>query len=119
MLNGLEITAERGQVVRFTGPYFAYSQQLTVLASDRHRVRTRGPQGSTISILDGSASERVLEKAKWTDKLINKQDDSLKPYQQLKNGRVKTVLAESIIASYYAGKDPELFNVPNVLEPGN
>src|SRR5262249_52171461 len=71
--------------------------------------------------------ETMLEDAGWTDDLINKQDDSLKPYEELKNGRVKAVLAESIIARYYVEKNPkfsgDLYNVPAPkhfdFSPGN
>jgi len=119
VLNGLEITPERARVVRFTTPYFVYVQQLTVRADDRGRVRTLADlKGERIGILSGSASRRVLEDAGWSDNLIDEQDDSIKPYDQLRSGRVRAVLAESIIARYYAGRDRKLYNVPNVLQPG-
>jgi polar amino acid transport system substrate-binding protein len=124
VFNGLEITAERGKVVRFTTPYFAYLQQLTIQAGDRDRYRTLADlKGQRISVLNDSASVHVLEDAGWTRDLIDAQDDSLKPYNQLSSGRVKAVLAESIIARYYVKKNPELsrqlYNVPKIINPGN
>lgn len=118
-LNGIEVSAERAQVIDFTVPYYRYGQQLTVRAADRDRFRSLADlAGRRISVLNGSASVDVLREAGWPDELIVQYDDSLAPYVDLVNGRVDGSLAESIIAGYYAEAIRGLYRVPGTFAPG-
>lgn len=118
-LNGLEVSAERAEVVDFSVPYYAYGQQLVVRAADAERYRSLDDLvGHEISVLNGSASVDVLQRAGFADEQIVQYDDSLAPYVELANGRVDASLAESIIAAYYAGNMPALHLVPGTFSPG-
>ncbi len=119
VLNGLEVTEERTQQVAFTVPYFQFVQQATIRASDADRYPdVDSLKGKKIGVLNGSASIEALEKRGWSNNLFMTFDDSLKPYEALKAGRVEGVVCESIIARYYAGGDEELFNLADVFSPG-
>jgi polar amino acid transport system substrate-binding protein len=118
-LNGLEVSADRAEVIDFTVPYYRYGQQLTVREADRERYRSLADlKGRRISVLNGSASVDVLLEAGWTDDAIAQYDDSLAPYVELENGRVDASMAESIIAGYYTAGIPGLHNVPETFSPG-
>jgi len=118
-LNGLEVSAERAEVVDFTIPYYRYGQQLTIRAADRERYGSlEDLKGRRISVLNGSASVDVLREAGFPDELIVEYDDSLAPYVELENGRVDGSLAESIIAGYYAAGMPALRSIPRTFAPG-
>ncbi|MFN4257996.1 MAG: ABC transporter permease subunit [Gemmataceae bacterium] len=119
VLNGLEVNDERAKVIAFTTPYYAYEQQLTVRAADQAKYRSLDDlKGKKIAVLNGSASVDVLKENGWPDDLILEYDDSLTPYTEVKLGRAEAALAESIIATYYAGKDAQLHNVPGTFSPG-
>ena len=123
VLNGLEITDERADVVDFTTPYYAYAQQLTVRDADRERFRSLDDlRGRRVSVLNGSASVDVLLEAGWAEENILQYDDSLNPYRELALGRCDASLAESIIASYYApqvrGPEGGLHCIPETFAPG-
>jgi len=119
VLNGLERSAERADVVDFTIPYYVYGQQLVVRAADVERYRSlRDLAGHRISALNGSASVDVLREAGFADDAIVQYDDSLAPYVELENGRVDGSLAESIIAAYYAASMPALHLVAGTFSPG-
>lgn len=119
VLNGLEVSDERAAVIDFTVPYYRYAQQLTVRAADEDKYRSLADlRGKRISVLNGSASVAVLEKAGFAPDQIVQYDDSLAPYVDLENGRVDGSLAESIIAAYYAASMPALYRVPQTFAPG-
>jgi polar amino acid transport system substrate-binding protein len=118
-LNGLEVSAERAEVIDFTVPYYRYGQQLVVRAADRDRFRDLADlRGRRVSVLNGSASVDVLLEAGFTDEQIVQYDDSLAPYVELGHGRVDGSLAESIIAAYYAPGVPGLHVQPRTFAPG-
>ena len=119
VMNGLEVTPERRLSVNFSVPYYQYEQQLTVRAADRNRFQSLDDlKGRKVAVLNGTASVQVLKQAGWTDDLILQYDDSLTPYKEVTLGRADAAMAESIIAAYYAGRDPELYNIPRTFNPG-
>jgi len=119
VVNGIEINEERAKRVAFSTPYYQYEQQLTVRAEDKGKYRTLDDlKGRKVATLNAAEANNVLKRAGWTEQLISPYDDSLTPYNELKLGRVEAVLQESIIADYYAGKDPKLYNVPQTFSPG-
>jgi polar amino acid transport system substrate-binding protein len=119
LLNGLEVTDERKEKVAFTAPYYRYRQVLTVRAADRTKYRCLDDlEGRPVGVLSGTASEGILKERGWPDRLIDGQDDSVKPYEQLRLGRVEAVLADDVIAGWYALPDPALYNVSDAFAPG-
>jgi polar amino acid transport system substrate-binding protein len=120
VMNGLEVSPERAEVVAFTLPYYRYGQQLTIRAADKEKYRSLDDlAGKRVSVLNGSAAVDVLAEAGFAAALIVQYDDSLAPYVDLKNGRVDGSLAESIIAAYYAASMPELYSVPTMFSFGD
>lgn len=119
-INGLEILPDRAAVVAFTEPYYEYVQQLTVRAEDKARYASlESLRGKPVAVLNGTAAVKVLEEEGWPTKLIAEYDDSLKPYLAVRQRRAEAAMGESIIASYYAGSDPALFNLPQTFSPGH
>jgi polar amino acid transport system substrate-binding protein len=118
-LNGLEVTDERAREVLFTLPYFRFAQQLTVRPADAGRYHTLDDlKGRKVAVLNGSASIDVLKKSGWTEDLIVVFDDSLKPFDAVKQERADACLCEWIISNYYADGDRELHVVPGTFSPG-
>lgn len=119
VLNGMEVNEERAKQVSFTTPYFQFIQQATIRAEDTQKYPTvNSLKGEKIGVLNGSASISALKDRGWTDDLLIEFDDSLKPYEALKAGRVEAVVCESIIANYYAGHDVEMLILPDLFSPG-
>lgn len=119
LMNGFEVTAERAQVARFGAPYFRFGQQLVVRAADASAVRGLPDlAGRRVAVLNGSQSVDVLREAGFADDAILQYDDSLAPYTEVALGRADAALAESIIAAYYAARDPRLAVVEGTFAPG-
>jgi polar amino acid transport system substrate-binding protein len=119
VMNGIEVTPEREKRVLFSTPYYRYQQQLTVRATDKDRYHNLTDlKGHTIGTLNSAAANSVLRAAGFGDTEILEHADSLTPYTNLGLKRVDAVLQESIIASYYAGKNAALYNVPETFSPG-
>jgi len=116
-MNGLEITPERKEHVRFTRPYYLYHQQLVMRAGEK-RFKTleecKG-LGLTVGTLDGSVSERLLDD-KGITKIIYADQDA--PYRDLSLGRqLDAVLLDLPVAIYYAAPDRQLkygLRIPNL-----
>jgi polar amino acid transport system substrate-binding protein len=107
-MNGLEITAERKQKVRFTRAYYAYRQQL-VVRRDEERIHSfddcKRLSGIIVGTLEGSAAERLLEKAGIEKRATEGQREA---YEDLGTARrTDAVLMDLPIAKYYA-TDPGL-----------
>jgi polar amino acid transport system substrate-binding protein len=119
VVNGYEINEERLKKVDFSEPYYVYEQQLTVRAEDKDKYKKLDDlKGKRIATLSGAEANNVLKAAGWKDDDIKPAQDSQSPYEDLKLKRVDAVLQESIIAAHYAGKDKDLFNVPDTFSSG-
>ena len=119
VLNGIEINDLNQSVVNFTQPYYKYEQQLSVRAADKEKIKSLDDlKDKKVGILDGTESGNVLKRAGFKDEQITIHPDSKTPYDNLKLKRIDGVVAESIIAAYYAGKDAEIFNHPATFAPG-
>jgi polar amino acid transport system substrate-binding protein len=119
VMNGLEITEMRQKEVSFSDPYYVYEQQLTVRVGDKDKYNSLDDlKGHKVGTLNAAESNNVLKRAGFTEEQILVHDDSQTPYENLGLKRVDAVLQESIIAAYYAGKNPKLFNLPKTFSPG-
>src|SRR5437660_8389220 len=101
-MNGLEVTPDRKERVRFSKPYYAYKLQLVVRADENRFTTLRGAgrlKGAQVGTLEGCAAERLLDR--WE---INKRsyDSQAEPYVDLELGRIDAVLMDLPIALYYA-----------------
>ncbi len=119
VLNGIEINELRLKTYLFSQPYFKYEQQWSVRAADKDVLKSMDDlKDKKIGILDGTEAGNVLKRAGFKEDQIKIYPDSKTPYDDLKIKRVDAILAESIIADFYAGKDKEIFNNPATLAPG-
>jgi polar amino acid transport system substrate-binding protein len=108
-MNGLEITPERKQVVRFSRPYYVYRQQLVVRVGEDRFKTLKGcrelPGGGVIGTMEATAAERLL------DDLNIKKKSYLSPteaYQDLALGRIDAVLIDYPMAVAYAARNDRL-----------
>src|SRR5207302_2985492 len=63
-MNGLEVTPERKERVRFSRPYYAYKLQLVVRADETRFTTLQGAgrlKGVQVGTLEGCSAERVLD----------------------------------------------------------
>ena len=111
-MNGLEVTPDRLREVRFSRPYYVFSQQLVVRADDNRfqsfedcRKLNDVKKNLLVGTLENTAAQRILDDAKFTRQLY---DDQLSPYVDLELGRIDAVLLDTPIALYFAKPRPKL-----------
>ncbi|QDT57365.1 Inner membrane amino-acid ABC transporter permease protein YecS [Caulifigura coniformis] len=116
-MNGLEITPDRLEHVRFSRPYYVYTLQLTARA-DETRFQTvddwlklKLPVGT----LSETAASRYCEKNGLP---LSTYDGQVEPYQDLALGRLDAVLADLPAAVAYARSNPALKFIGDPIEPG-
>lgn len=107
VINGLEITPDRAQVVAFSKPYFVTSEALTVRATTFDINSLADLKGRRVGTLDGSLALRILQTdAPEAESVLY--DEEVHAYNDLANGRLDAVLLDFPIAQYYAIPRPEL-----------
>ncbi len=99
-MNGLEITADNLQHVRFTRPYYIYRLQLIARQDDDRFTTLRDckEKDLVVGALSGSAAVKVLKNYEVACKNY---DDQEGPFKDLVNRRVDAVLMDVPIAVYY------------------
>jgi polar amino acid transport system substrate-binding protein len=107
-MNGLEVTPERKEQVRFSKPYYLYRQQLVVRGDEERFATMRGCRatpGVTVGTMEATAAERLLDG--WG---VRKESypSPLEAYQDLALGRADAVLLDWPMAEYYARPDRRL-----------
>jgi polar amino acid transport system permease protein/polar amino acid transport system substrate-binding protein len=105
-LNGLEITPDRRQVIRFTVPYYATSEQLSVRTSESSIHGLSDLNGRIVGTLKFSLAQRLLEKEVGIE--IRSYEGQINAYEDLANGRLDAVLMDWPIAMYYSRPNPAL-----------
>jgi len=105
-LNGLEITPDREQVVRFTIPYYATSEQLSVRKDESSIDGLSDLKGRTVGTLKFSLAQRMLEREGGIE--IRSYEGQINAYEDLANGRLDAVLMDWPIAVYYSRPNPAL-----------
>ena len=98
-LNGLEITPDRQKVIRFTVPYYATSEQISVRKEDSSIATLGDLKGRTVGTLKFSLAQRILEKEGGIE--IRSYEGQINAYEDLANGRLDAVLMDWPIALYY------------------
>jgi len=113
-LNGIELTGDKKGVVRFSRPYYAAPELLTVRKGDAAAPRTFDQLASRrVGTLPGSLAERILQRAKADVRTYEGGGDEM--YSDLKLGRVDAVLLDLPGVLYYGTVDPALEVVPESL----
>ncbi|HVJ86925.1 MAG TPA: ABC transporter substrate-binding protein/permease [Caulifigura sp.] len=116
-MNGLEITPDRLEHVRFSRPYYVYTLQLVSRADEtrfgtvEEWLKLKLPVGT----LSETAASRYCEKNELP---LSTYDGQLEPFQDLALGRLDAVLADLPAAVAYAKSNPKLKFVGVPIEPG-
>lgn len=111
IVNGLEITKERAQVVGFSRPYYITTEALTV-RRDNDTIKTlEDARGKKIGTLEASLALKILNEAKFPPETIVPYSEEVHAYGDLLLKRTEAVLLDEPIALYYANPNPELKNV--------
>ncbi len=106
-MNGLEITPDRLQRVRFSRPYYVYKLQLVARADD-HRFDTLDrchELHCLVATLGDTAAQRLLDGRGVSNRIY---DGQVEPYNDLALSRVDAVLLDVPIAVYWARPNPKL-----------
>ena len=104
-VNGLEVTAARADVVRFTRPYYVFSEQLVVRRDDRSISALTDLRGKRVGTLASSLAWDLLQP---TGATVVPYEGVEEPYQDLVNGRTDAVLLDDVIAERYGLVKPTL-----------
>ena len=116
-MNGLEVTPDRVEALRFTRPYYIYTLQLVARA---HETRFSSLDeckkiGGVVGTLEDTAAARLLDRMKIRKRSFGNQ---VEPYLDLELGRLDAVLLDLPIAAYYAQPNPKLKFVGKPLGRG-
>ncbi len=106
VINGLEITDDRKQVVNFSIPYYMTFEQLVVHKDEYTINQLADCVGKKVGTLKNSLAERILRAKGGIE--VRSYDSEFNSYEDLKNGRLDAVLIDAPVAQYYAGWNPEL-----------
>lgn len=107
-MNGLEITPDRREAVRFSRPYYLFQQQLVSRVGESRFANLKDLEQQkklVVGTLEETAAERMLDDLGIEKRIY---DGQLEPYQDLELGRIDAVLLDLPIAAYYAKRNPKL-----------
>ena len=105
-LNGIEVTADREQVIQFTRPYYAYTEQIVIRDSDNRINGIEDLHGKKVGTLYNTVARRMLEE--MGNITISTYSGQVEPFMDLSLSRIDAVFVDSPIASYYAMPNPQL-----------
>lgn len=116
-MNGIEVTPDRQEKVRFGRPYYVYRLQLVARAGeDRfHNLDELKARGLTVGTLGNTAADRLLDRLGIAKRVY---DSQAEPYKDLELRRIDAVLMDLPIALYYGKPRPGLRFVGEPFEKG-
>jgi len=100
VINGLEITPERSQVVSFSIPYYYSTLTLTERIDETRILKAEDLRGKTVGTLKASFAEKYLESLGQVT--IRSYEGQANPYMDMSLGRLDAVVMDTPIALYYA-----------------
>lgn len=107
VVNGLEITEDRREVVDFTRPYYVTAEVLTVPRTTNTIAKLEDAAGKRIGTLTGSLAQRILSEQKFPFDMVTYSEE-MHIYNDLSIGRIDAVFLDEPIALYYAKPNPAL-----------
>jgi len=107
VVNGVEITADRAQVVHFSQPYYYTAEALAVKKSNTDISSLHDLKGKRVGTLDASLAQKILNQQPFSITTIG-YDEEVLCYGDLVLGRVDAVLLDEPIALYYAKPNADL-----------
>jgi polar amino acid transport system substrate-binding protein len=108
VMNGLEITAERAEVINFSNPYFYSTLTITRRLDDARIERTEHLRGLDVGVLKVTFAEKYVESIGGVN--VRSYDSQVQPYIDLALGRIDAVVMDTPIALYYAA-GPQVKNI--------
>jgi polar amino acid transport system substrate-binding protein len=105
VVSGLEITADRAQIIGFSRPYYITYEQLVVREASGIQ-SLDNCAGKKVGTLKASLAQRMLEERK--DLQVLSYDGQINAYEDLRNGRLDAVLMDHIIGLYSVASLPGL-----------
>ena len=103
---GIEITAEKGQEVLFSHPYYITFEQLVVAKGTPAVTSLTELSGRKVGTLEQTAALRMLQET--PNVVVKSYAEEVNAYHDVANGRLYAVLLDFPIAKYYAAPDPAL-----------
>jgi polar amino acid transport system substrate-binding protein len=107
VVNGLEITPDRAQVVNFSPPYYITAEVLAVRKDENKITALEKAEGHKIGTLTGSLAQRILAQQEFPFEMITYSEE-VHAYNDLALGRVDAVFLDEPIALYYGKPNPRL-----------
>ncbi len=103
---GIEITADKGQEVLFSNPYYTTFEQLVVAKGTPPVESLNELSGRKIGTIDQTAALKMLQST--PNVIVKTYNDEVHAYDDVVNGRNYGVLLDFPIAKYYAAPNPKL-----------
>ncbi len=107
VVNGLEITPDRREVVDFSRPYYITAEVLSVRRSENSIQKLEDAQGRRVGTLAASLAQRILAEQEFPMEVVTYSEE-VHMYNDLALGRTDAVFMDEAIALYYAKPHPQL-----------
>ena len=109
VVNGLEITPDRAEIVHFSRPYYVTAEIVTVRADSKISSLAE-TEGKRVGTLAASLAQRILAEQSFPMEVVTYSEE-VHAYNDLAIGRLDAVFLDEPIALYYAKPNPLLKNV--------
>lgn len=107
VVNGLEITSDRAQVVNFSRPYYITAQVLTVRRNTETIHSLADTANKRVGTLSASLAQRILAEQEFPMNVVTYSQE-VHAYNDLAMNRLDAVFMDEAIALYYGRPHPEL-----------
>ncbi len=107
VVNGLEVTADRRQVVDFSRPYYITAEILSVRQSDHSIKKLEDTKDKRVGTLAASLAQRILAEQAFPMNMVTYSEE-VHLYNDLALGRTDAVFMDEVTALYYAKPNPLL-----------
>jgi polar amino acid transport system substrate-binding protein len=107
VVNGLEITPDRKEVVTFSDPYYVTAEILAVQADDDSIQKLEDTEGKRVGTLAGALAQQILAEQSFPMEVVTYSEE-VHAYNDLAMGRLAAVFLDEPIALYYAKPNAEL-----------
>lgn len=114
VVNGLEITPDRREVVDFSRPYYITAEVLSVRREENSIHKLTDVQGRRVGTLAASLAQRILAEQDFPMEVVTYSEE-VHMYNDLALGRTDAVFMDEAIALYYAKPHPQLKMVGDLI----
>ncbi|MGE4131575.1 MAG: ABC transporter substrate-binding protein/permease [Bdellovibrionales bacterium] len=107
VVNGLEITPDRREVVDFSRPYYITAEVISVRKDETRIEKFQDLEGKKVGTLAASLAQRILAEQEFPFDMITYSEE-VHIYNDLALGRTDAVFLDEPIAIYYSKPNPRL-----------